>query len=94
MLFDFNHDMMDINQLAANGQLFEWRLGQNFLKSVVVLDKLCQSCLMDKTKRNNSERSSTPTASPEGGQLWPSISSEVRKSSFHCTSLAILRRPT
>ena len=46
VLFDFNHDVVDIDKLGANvSKTAEWWMRQNLLEAMVVLDELCQNSL-------------------------------------------------
>lgn len=47
VLLDLDHEMVEVDELGADGQAAERRLVQDLMKAVVVLDELSQSALYD-----------------------------------------------
>ena len=45
MFLHFDHNVMNVNEFASDGHLLKWRLGQNLLKTMIVLYELRQRCL-------------------------------------------------
>ena len=45
VFFDFDHEVVDVDQLSPNGKVSEGDLGQHLLEAMVVLDQLSQCTL-------------------------------------------------
>ena len=50
MLLDFDHDVVDVDDLTAHAHVLEGREGEQFGEARVVLDQLCQGSLLEWNK--------------------------------------------